>query len=65
MSVKPRDTRNVIAAIRHDLRAGNIERAQRWFREICEYDGDVAKASPAEIEMCCKAIETKLDEADI
>jgi len=55
-----RDSRGVIAAIRHDLRAGNIERARRFTTELCE--GRWGAATPAQIEHVCTAVEEKLDE---
>jgi len=59
MSIKLRDTRGVIAAIRHDLKAGNIERARRWTGEMVEGRWD--QATPQEMEAACTAIEAKME----
>lgn len=60
MTVKLRDSRGVVAAIRHDVKAGNIERARRWAGEL--FEGRWSEASPAAIEQACTAVESKLDE---
>jgi hypothetical protein len=58
---KMRDSRGVIAAIRHDVKAGNIDRARRWAGELLE--GRWSEATPAQLEQACTAIEDKLSEA--
>ena len=60
MSMKLRDARALIATIRFDLKAGNLERARRWAGEGIEGRWD--RATPAELEQACQQIETKLDE---
>lgn len=60
MTIKVRDSRGVIAAIRHDMRAGNIDRARRFAAELM--DGNWTQARPQDIEVGLKAIEVKLDE---
>ena len=61
--MKLNDSRAVIATIRFDLRAGNIERARRWANEAI--DGRWDEATPKELESACKAIEAKLEEAGL
>lgn len=63
MSIKVRDSRGVIAAIRHDLRAGNIERARRFAAELM--DGRWSDATPQQIEIHIQAVEAKLTEAGL
>jgi hypothetical protein len=60
MSMKLGDARALIATIRFDVKAGNIERARRWANEAIEGRWD--EASPAQLEHACKAIEAKLEE---
>lgn len=54
------DGRALIATIRFDLRAGNIERARRWANEAI--DGRWDDATPWHLEQACLAIEAKLEE---
>jgi len=60
VTIALRDTRGVIAAIRHDLKAGNISRARRWTSEMVEGRWD--EATPQQIEAACTAIEARMDE---
>lgn len=60
MGMKLRDARALIATIRFDLKAGNLERARRWANEGIE--GRWSDATPAQLEQACQAIEGKLDE---
>lgn len=60
MTMKLRDARALIATIRFDLKAGNLERARRWANEGIEGRWD--QATPKELEQACCAIEAKLDE---
>ncbi len=61
--IKARDSRGVIAAIRHDMRTGNIDRARRFAAELM--DGNWTSATPREIEPALQAIEVRLDEAGL
>lgn len=54
------DARALIATIRFDVKAGNLERARRWANEAIEGRWD--EASPKQLEDACVAIETKLEE---
>jgi hypothetical protein len=63
MSMKLQDARALIATIRFDVRAGNLERARRWANEAIEGRWD--EATPAQLEQACKAIEAKLEEAGL
>ena len=63
MSTTPHATRDVLAAIRHDVRTGNLERARRWLGDIAHGQWD--EASPAVLEQACCAIEVKLEEAGL
>lgn len=58
--MKLRDARALIATIRFDLKAGNIERARRWAGEAIEGRWD--QATPKQLEDACQQIEGKLDE---
>lgn len=60
MSMKLQDGRALIATIRFDVKAGNLERARRWAAEAIEGQWD--EASPAQLEHACQAIESKLEE---
>lgn len=60
MGMKLRDARALIATIRFDLKAGNLERARRWAAEGIEGRWD--RATPAQLEQACDAISGKLDE---
>jgi hypothetical protein len=59
VTVKARDTRGMIAAIRHDLKAGNLERARRWMGELA--DGYWRGSSPKQLEAACTEIESLLE----
>lgn len=63
MNITLRDSRALIATIRHDCKAGNIERARKWAGEFMV--GDWTQATPAQLEQACTAIESKLDEAGL
>lgn len=60
MTMKLGDARALVATIRFDVRAGNIERARRWAKEAI--DGRWDDAGPAQLEQACVAIEVKLEE---
>lgn len=64
MSMKLGDGRALIATIRFDLRAGNLERARRWANEAFEPVDGVpwSEANPAQLEAACLAVEAKLEE---
>lgn len=57
------ETRNVIAAIRHDVKTGNLETARKHAALV--FDGAWGEAGPAQIETACRMVEGKLDEGGI
>lgn len=57
------ETRNVIAAIRHDVKTGNLETARKHAALV--FDGAWGEASPAQLERACLDVESKLEEANV
>lgn len=64
MTMKLGDGRALIATIRFDVKAGNLERARRWAAEAFEPVDGVpwSEASPKQLENACLAIEVKLED---
>jgi len=64
MTMKLGDGRALIATIRFDVRAGNLELARRWANEAFDPVDGVpwSEVTPKQLETACLAIEVKLEE---
>jgi len=63
VTIKLQDSRGMIAAIRHDCRAGNLPRARRWMAEMAHGCWD--ESTPEQLELACVAVEVKLEECGL
>lgn len=60
--MKFEQTRAMIATIKHDLRAGNHEKARRHLGELVNWPGDPQQATTAQVLEAIAGIEVKLAE---
>jgi hypothetical protein len=63
--VKLSETRNYVDAIKHDLKTGQHMQARRKARELFDWQGNIYRATTAELMNALASVEVKLLEVGL